>query len=92
MSRQLISHNDDLVRLRDDGYDLDIINGFLVVRGVPYVNTRREVHEGVLVARELRLAGDKTLPPQNHVACFTGDEPCDQNGVKSQICCKFGSA
>lgn len=84
MSQQLISRNDDLRRLREDGYDVAIINGHLAVRGVPYVNTRSEIAYGVLVVQDLRLAGDKTLQPQNHVVLFTGDHPCNRDGSPIQ--------
>ena len=80
MSQQLINLNDDLRHLRADGYDVAIINGHLAVRGVPYVNSKREIDFGALVVQELRLAGDKTLPPTNHVVAFTGDQPCDKGG------------
>jgi hypothetical protein len=80
VSQRLISLNDDLRQLRQDGYDVAMIKGHLAVRGVPYVNSRREVAYGVLVVQELRLAGDKTLPPTNHVVLFGGEHPCDQNG------------
>ena len=43
MSRQLISHSADLKRLREEGYDLEIRNGYLLVKDVPYVNSRKEV-------------------------------------------------
>lgn len=80
MSRRLINLNDDLRQLRDDGYDVDVIKGYLVVRNVPYVNARREIAYGALVVQELSLAGDKTQPPKNHVVLFTGDQPCDRDG------------
>lgn len=79
MSQQLIDHNEDLRRLCNEGYDVTIVNGHLAVRGVPYVTSRRDVARGTLAA-QLRLAGDKVLPPDNHVVGFTGDHPCDKDG------------
>ena len=50
----------DLQRLQNEGYELEIRSGFLLVKSVPYVNTRKEVKRGTLVAK-LVLAGDKTM-------------------------------
>jgi hypothetical protein len=81
MSHQLISHSPDLKRLRDEGYDLAIQSGYLLVKDVPYVNARREVKRGILVST-LTLAGDDTTTPDNHVAYFVGDHPCRQDGTE----------
>ena len=59
MSHLLISRSPDLLKLQNEGYELEIKSGFLLVKGVPYVNSRKEVRRGTLVAK-LVLAGDKT--------------------------------
>jgi Domain of unknown function (DUF6791)/ThiF family len=79
MSHQLISRSRDLKRLRDEGYNLEIRGGHLLVKDVPYVNSRREVRRGILVLK-LDLAGDVTTRPGDHVAHFIGEHPCDENG------------
>lgn len=79
MSRQLISRNPDLARLAAEGYDVSVIGGHLVVRGVPFVDPQRRVRRGVMISR-LDLAGDRTLPPRDHVVWFHGGEPCDALG------------
>lgn len=79
MSHQLIDRNPDLKRLRDEGYDVQIINAHLVVRDVPYLNSRREIRRGVLVST-LTLAGDVTARPDTHVALFAGEYPCHSTG------------
>ena len=86
MSRKLFSRNDDLQRLRVDGYFVQIIDEkFLVMRQVPYVNDRREVALGTLVTA-LELAGDVTRKPvSDHVVLFDGDFPCDVRGVKMNL-------
>src|SRR5690349_16429802 len=43
MSRKLISHSADLKRLRQEGYDLETRGGFMLVKDVPYVNSKKEV-------------------------------------------------
>jgi uncharacterized Zn ribbon protein len=82
MSRQLISRSVDLQRLREEGYDLEIRAGFLLVKDVPYVNSKKEVKQGTLVSK-LTLADDVTAKPDNHVAYFEGEHPCRQDGKKS---------
>jgi tRNA A37 threonylcarbamoyladenosine dehydratase len=81
MSHQLISHSIDLKKLRDNGYDLEIRSGYLLVKDVPYVNSRKEVKRGTLVAK-LILAGDVTTRPDDHVAYFAGDHPCCADGTE----------
>jgi len=79
MSQQQISRSDDLRRLRDDGYEVAIVGGDLVITHVPYVNSRRVVRFGTLVS-ELTLSGDVTARPDSHVTYFSGDCPCDVKG------------
>lgn len=80
MSQRPISLSDDLRRLRDEGYDIVILAGFLLLRDVPYVTTDRKVARGTLVS-PLTLAGDVTCPPDDHVARFSGETPCDSTGA-----------
>ncbi len=86
MSRKLFSRNEDLQRLREDGYFVQIVDEkFLVVRQVPYVNEQREVALGALVT-PLELAGDVTRKPvSDHQVYFDGDYPCDASGVKMNL-------
>lgn len=79
MSQQLISRSPDLKRLRDEGYDVALVSGYLILRNVPYVNGAKEVLLGVLVS-ELSMSGDITAKPANHVAMFAGEAPCDRDG------------
>lgn len=79
MSPPLISRSPDLKRLRDEGYDLVIRDGYLLVRNVPYVTTSGEVKLGTLVD-PLTLAGDVTTRPKSHTVMFSGKMPCDSGG------------
>jgi len=81
MSRLLISRSWDLQKLQNEGYELEIKSGFLLVKGVPYVNSRKEVQRGTLVAK-LVLAGDKTARPDDHIAYFAGEHPCNADGTE----------
>ncbi len=82
MSHRLINRSTDLKRLQDEGYDIEIRSGFLLLKDVPYVNERRQVERGTLISK-LDLSGDATIRPENHVAFFLGDYPCDKEGVKN---------
>ncbi len=79
MSQELISHNSDLHRLWDEGYQIEVKNGFLLIKHIPYVNSQKTVLCGTLVSR-LQLVGDKTIAPTDHVAWWIGEFPCDSNG------------
>src|SRR5277367_891331 len=80
MSQRPINRSADLKKLRDEGYDLEIRSGCLLVKDVPYVNSRKEVKRGILFIK-LVLADDRTGPPDTHVAYFSGEHPCDEDGA-----------
>jgi tRNA A37 threonylcarbamoyladenosine dehydratase len=79
MSQQPISLSSDLSRLRDEGYEIEIVSGHLVLHGVPYVNANKQVRRGKLVS-VLDLAADVTVKPRSHVVMFAGEFPCDKHG------------
>lgn len=79
MSHQLISRSPHLQRLRNEGYNLEIKEGYLLVRDVPYVNAQREVCKGVLVMA-LTLVADVAGQPSDHTTHFAGDHPYDSQG------------
>ena len=83
MSQQLISHNGDLQQLRNEGYDIQVKakGAYLAMRGVPYVNSRREVKRGTLVS-ELSLADNVTIKPQTHVIYWAGEYPFNADGTE----------
>lgn len=81
MSQLQISRSDDLRRLRNDGYDVAIVAGYLVIAHVPYINTARDVKYGTLLS-DLRLSGEVTEKPVSHLAYFSGDHPCDRLGFR----------
>lgn len=80
MSQRLISHSPDLQRLREEGYDIELRSGHILVKSVPYVTERREVARGVLIS-VLTLAGDVTVAPGDHVVMFSGEFPCRSDGT-----------
>ena len=80
MSQKLFNLNDDLRQLREAGYHVQIIAGFLVMKEVPYVNAQKCVRKGTLVT-SLDLAGDNTRKPGCHVMHWDGEYPCKANGM-----------
>ena len=81
MSCTLVSRSPDLSRLRDEGFDIEIRSGFLVVKHVPFVNSACEVDFGTIVS-ELTLSGDVTAKPGNHMVSFIGGIPCNNLGAE----------
>ena len=79
MSRSLISHSADLKRLEDDGYEVEVRSGYLLLKHIPYVAEGRIIRYGILVS-ELTLAGDATTTPGTHIVMFAGAMPCDAEG------------
>lgn len=83
MSRLQISRSADLKHLRDEGYDIEVkTGGILLVKDVPYVNAKKEVKRGVLISK-LKLTNNVTdTPRDDHVAYFIGEHPCNADGTE----------
>lgn len=79
MSAKLISRNPDLKKLQDEGYEVEVRSGHLVLRSVPYLTSRREIALGMIVT-DLTLNGDVTLRPGDHQVWFAGEQPCNSDG------------
>lgn len=80
MLQQLINHSPDLKRLQDEGYELEVKGGYLLIHHIPYVTHLREVKYGILVS-ELSLANSqRTIKPSTHVINFIGEYPCNADG------------
>lgn len=82
MSQELISRSQDLKRLREEGYAIEIREGHLLVHEIPYVTANRNIKYGILVSDLTSVAGDITVGPiSNHVAYFIGELPCNSDGT-----------
>ena len=79
MSNKLINRSTDLKRLRDEGYEIEVRGGHLIVHHIPFVNSNREVKIGKLIST-LLMSNDITLKPENHVINFMGEHPCNNDG------------
>lgn len=81
MSHKLINHSPDLKQLRDEGYEIETLNGYLLIHHVPYVNDKKQVAYGILVS-SLDLSGDSTAKPSDHVTFWVGEYPCNSKGLQ----------
>ena len=79
MSRTLINLSPDLKRLEDEGYEIEVRGGYVLLKHVPYVSDNCNIRHGVLIST-LALAGDVTTKPDSHTVWFMGSIPCDHNG------------
>ena len=80
MLQQQINRSVDLKQLRDEGYEIEVKGGHLIVHHIPYVNSNREVKLGKLIS-PLSLNNDVTIKPDNHVISFMGEHPCNNDGT-----------
>jgi tRNA A37 threonylcarbamoyladenosine dehydratase len=79
MSQLQISHNNDLKRLRDEGFQINLYGGQIIVHHIPYVNSLKEIKYGVLVS-DFNVSGTEVLSPRDHVMKFCGEHPCNKDG------------
>lgn len=79
MSQEIFANSPDLQQLRDEGYEVSVVRGHLVVTNIPYVDSNRRIQKAALVC-PLTLAGNSTCKPSDHVMRFTGSQPCYQDG------------
>lgn len=79
MSSGPFARSTDLQRLRDEGYDVDLLGGHLILRQVPYVNGACQILLGSLIS-PVTLSGEQTEPNPAHTVWFHGETPCNQHG------------
>jgi len=81
MSQQLIARSPDLKQLRDEGYEIEVKGGYLLIHHIPYLNSSKEVKFGTLVS-SLTMRGSTVAKPNDHVIQFIGEHPCEKDGRK----------
>ncbi len=80
MSRKLINHSPDIKKLRDQGYEVEIIGNYLLIHSIPLLNTSKKVVKGTLVTN-VSIANNRVTKPNTHVIHFTGEFPCNIDGT-----------
>jgi tRNA A37 threonylcarbamoyladenosine dehydratase len=81
MSQQLINHSSDLKRLRDEGYEIEVNGGYLLIHHIPFVDQNKQIQYGILVSTLTLSSSNQTGTPDNHVIHFIGDNPCEIDGT-----------
>jgi len=81
MSQQLINRSPDLKQLRDEGFEMEIKGGYLLIHQIPYVNSSKEILRGSFVCNLDLVNNHQTTRPKSHVMYFIGEIPCDNNGA-----------
>ncbi len=81
MSQQLINHSPDLKRLRDEGYEIEVRGGYLLIHHIPFVDQNNQIQYGILVTTLTLSCNERTGTPDNHVIHFIGDNPCEIDGT-----------
>lgn len=83
MLQELVNHNEDLRKLQNEGYELEMIGGYLVIHHIPYVANVNGIptakDDGTLIAK-LNLSGNMLNCPVDHTAYFIGLRPCNIDG------------
>ncbi len=81
MSRRLINLNPELQRLINEGYEIELRPGYLLVHSVPYVNSKKELAYGVIVSELTTSSPDVLGRPCTHQVHFIGEHPCKADGT-----------
>lgn len=79
MSTLLIDHNKDLCRLRDEGYNISIIENHIIINDIPYLNEKCQIKFGAIFCA-FNLIGQNEVKQNDHTVYFTGEYPCDKLG------------
>lgn len=83
--QELANLNPFVKDLDEQGYQLDFINGYLVIYGLPYLDKGGQLRYGDWVSPVDLTEGGAIDPPGNHQAWFRGDKPHDQDGRELSI-------
>lgn len=81
MSTAPLVRDPDLSRLLDEGFDVVLQAGHLLVRHIPYVTEARIIEYGFL-AYPMTVSGDRVVSDTDHRIWFGGSTPCDEHGRK----------
>lgn len=81
MLQKLLDHSEDLRKLVDEGYELEVRGTLVIVHHIPYVTSNQSIEYGSLVS-DLMLNGNKTIKPNDHTIWFTGSIPCNKDGTE----------
>ena len=81
MSQELINHSEDLKKLQNEGYEIDVNNGYGILSHIPYLKSDGAIDYAQLVSK-ITLAGDRANYDGDHVIYFSGEQPCNLDGTE----------
>jgi hypothetical protein len=76
-----INLSQDIIQLRNDGYEAVIKDNHLLIHNIPYFNKKKEILKGTLVSM-LSISQNNIVPSRDHRVFFIGEAPCDSNGIE----------
>jgi len=80
MSQKQIVPDPDIQRLQNEGYEVEVSNGHLLIHSVPYVTSQGAVALGTVVT-DLNGTIGQLAPQKDHQVWFVGEYPFYQNGT-----------
>lgn len=80
MSQRPTVLDPDIKRLQDEGYEVEVLNGHLLIYSVPYVTSQVKVAYGTLVT-DLNGTIGQLGRPKDHQVWFAGEFPCYSTGA-----------
>lgn len=90
MSNSLISHSEDLSKLIEEGYNIEIRGAYLIVSNVPYLSKDNEIkYAEIVTSLNIDPNTNKTKQPTEHTVWWTGKTPYNSNGesMEEPLCC-----
>lgn len=82
MSAALTNPDPHLSRLVEEGFEIEVCNGQLIVRNIPQVTPAGQLARGVLTCPlALDSAGMTATPQGDHTMFFAGETPCHRDGT-----------
>jgi len=80
-SAEIIAASSDLKALHDDGFEVAIKHGHLLISSVPYVIVGKKVARGTLIFPLTMVTEFRVGKPGDHTAHFAGEEPHHADGT-----------
>ena len=78
MSTAPLARSADLSRLLDDGYQVELNHGHLIIRHIPYATPARTVAYGFLTY-PVTVSGDSIVSGTDHRIWLGANNPCDEH-------------
>ncbi len=78
---KVINLSPDLKQLQDDGYEIEVKNGNIIIYNIPYLNSKLNILKGILISPLTMMGNVATYRRDgNHVVYFSGDIPYRADG------------